>query len=101
MAESARTTDTCVGVCTGHPPVPSIPMVGTITTSSTSVSAGGLGCARMGDIVVGACGHIGVIVSYSGTVSANGMGMARKFGTFVGQFSGIIVGGEGTVDIGG
>ena len=101
MSKSSRVTDMCVGVCTGHPPALAIPMAGVVSTGSTDVSVSGLSCGRIGDIVTGTCGHIGIITSGSSNVSANGRNLARVGSTFVGIFSGTIVGGDDNVDIGG
>ena len=102
MAEKgvARVTDTFAGVCVCHPPTPSIPMTGAIITGSDSVQSNGLGIARVGDTVLGVCGHIGLIVDGSGSVSAGGIGVARTGSTVTGWLIGTITGGSGDVSSG-
>ena len=54
----------------------------------------GRGQARLGDRVVGACGHSGVIVTASQSVLANGVGVARVGDRVSGCVSGVIVAGS-------
>jgi len=95
MPGIARLTDIFVGVCACHPPLPPIPMGGTIVTASGNTTANSLGVARITDIVVGYCGHIGLIVSASGDIKVNDLGMARVGDTVVGCLTGIISTGSG------
>lgn len=90
MPGIARTTDIFVGVCDCHPPLPPIPMGGTIVTSSENTIANNLGVARLTDIVVGYCGHIGLIVSASEDIKVNGLGIARVGDAVAGCLTGII-----------
>jgi uncharacterized Zn-binding protein involved in type VI secretion len=53
-----------------------------------------LGVARIGDIVLGDCGHTGVLVNGSSTVFANGIGLSRLSDTFEGCFEGVLVTGS-------
>lgn len=91
MRAGARATDIGVGVCVSHKTP--IPMTGAIVSGSGNVTTNGLSTARMGDIVLGGCGHIGVIVTGSATVTVNAQGMAHRGDAFVGSFSGVIVSG--------
>ncbi|MEM3827992.1 MAG: PAAR domain-containing protein [Conexivisphaerales archaeon] len=77
MSNNARLTDIAMGICCCHPPIPCIPMVGTIITASPNVSTNSLGQARLTDLVLGACGHIGLIVSGSPNVQVNNLALAR------------------------
>lgn len=97
MPGVARISDIFVGVCACHPPLPPIPMGGTIVTGSGNVSANSLGVACNTDIVIGYCGHVGLIVTSSGNVSANSKGAARVGDTVVGCLTGIISTGSSTV----
>lgn len=91
-----RVTDVFVGVCMCCPNAP-IPMTGSITTGSTDITSDGLGAARVGDLVVGLCGHTGVISSGSDNVLANGLGVATVDSTVTGCLVGKITTGSETV----
>jgi len=95
--QSRMSVDIGVGHCCCHPPIPCIPMTGPILTGSSSVICNGLGVARLGDIVIGGCGHTGVLVSSSGSVKSNGLGNVRIGDAFVGCFTGVIVTGSSNV----
>jgi uncharacterized Zn-binding protein involved in type VI secretion len=73
-------------------------MAGVIVASEGVVFADNMPVARVGDIVVGGCGHIGIIVSGAGVVYADGIQTARVGDSFVGCFSGTIVSGSGVTD---
>jgi uncharacterized Zn-binding protein involved in type VI secretion len=102
MAEKAvaRVTDAFAGVCVCHPPAPPIPMGGVVMTGSNNVLSNGLGNARIGDFVIGFCGHFGVISSGSGIVKANEIGNARNGDPVVGCLIGVLVSGSGNVECG-
>ena len=86
MPQVARLTDKFSGVCTCHP-IP-IPMTGEIITCSPNAKSEGLGVARIGDTVLGLCGHTGTIVSGSTSNKTNG-----KYKAFIGsQVTGCLVG---------
>lgn len=97
MPEVARIGDTGVGTCCCHPPIPCIGMTGVVASGAGTVNAESSNVARLGDIVLGNCGHTGIIVSSSGTVTAEGALIARLGDSFTGCFSGTIVTGAGTV----
>ena len=90
-----RVTDMWVGVCNCHPPSPPIPMTGFVITGSGDVSANNLGMARIGDIVIGTCGHVGTIVTGSSVSKANNIGKARSGDLVAGCTIGTLVGGSG------
>lgn len=101
MTSAAKIGSVGVGICAGHPPLPPIPMVGTIITGSPNVKAGNISCAYNTSIVLGTCGHVGIIVTSSSTVNINNLNKARVGSTFVGIFTGTITTGDGTVIVGG
>ena len=96
----ARVGDLGVGQCCCHPPVPCIGMSGTVSTGSVNVFAAGSLVTRIGDIVIGGCGHVGIIVSGSGSVIVNGIPASRIGDAFVGCFTGTIVTGAPNVLVG-
>jgi uncharacterized Zn-binding protein involved in type VI secretion len=73
-------------------------MSGIVQASGSIVYADNLQVARVGDIVIGACGHTGVIVSGSSKVFAEGIPVARVGDSFVGCFTGVIVTGSEKTD---
>lgn len=93
MPNVARMTDIFSGICVCH--ISPIPMGGTIVTASGDVNSNELGSARVGDIVVGYCGHTGLIVTSSGDVNINERGVARVGDLVVGCLVGTIVTGSG------
>jgi len=97
MPGQSRIGDVGVGICCCHSDPTCIPMVGSIISGSGNVVADGRGCARIGDIVLGGCGHVGVLVSGSGSVIANSKGLVRTGDAFAGCFIGSIVSGSGDV----
>jgi len=101
MSSCATLTSIGSGLCFGHPPVVPIPMMGTIITGSSTVKAGSLGCGYTTSIVLGYCGHVGIIVDGSSTSKANGLGKARVGSNFTGIFTGVIISGLGTIEVGG
>jgi uncharacterized Zn-binding protein involved in type VI secretion len=100
MQNIARVTDAFAGVCTCHPPSPPIGMGGVIITGSNDVLSNSLGNARLGDFVIGFCGHFGIITSSSDLVETNEIGNARTGDAVVGCLIGTIVGGSGNVECG-
>jgi uncharacterized Zn-binding protein involved in type VI secretion len=97
MPGIARIGDACVGICCGHSDPPCIDMTGIIASGAGTVSSEGALASRIGDIVVGGCGHVGIIVSGSSTVFIEGSNAARLGDVFAGTFTGTIVTGSGTV----
>lgn len=98
MSDAAIQTSIGVGFCVGHTGV--IPMIGFVVTSSLNVIIGSLGSARVGDIVMGYCGHVGLIVDGLSTVQVNNLTKARIGSNFVGIFSGVITTGNSGVKVG-
>ena len=65
-----------------------------------SVNANGLPVCRIGDIVMGFCGHIGIMNGGSGKVKAEGVGVVRSGDSFSGCFTGTLVMGSPNVNAG-
>lgn len=65
----ARIGDLTVGVCICHDPT--IPMVGFIVSGSPDVNVENRPQSRIGDIVVGACGHVGILVTGAARTRVN------------------------------
>jgi uncharacterized Zn-binding protein involved in type VI secretion len=74
---TARLTDLWSGICCCHFDPPCIGMSGPIITCSPNVRTNNLGNARIGDVVIGFCGHAGIIVTCSPNVITNNRGQAR------------------------
>ena len=98
---TARLGDIGVGICCCHDSPPCISMTGTIIQGSPNVLTNGLETARLGDIIIGSCGHIGHIITASSSVYANSKGIARLGDSFSGCFKGVIVSGSGNTQTGG
>ena len=101
MPAAARLTDIGVGTCCDSSHNGCVQMTGFIISSASTVVAEDQLVARCGDIVMGNCGHVGIIVSCSSNVIAENSGIARVGDQFSGTFSGIIVSGANTVEVGG
>ncbi len=99
----ARIGDQCAGVCDcWHPGtewIP-IPLTGQIVTGASNSSVEGPQAARVGDLVVGACGHTGIIVSGSPGSNVEGAQLARTGDVHAGCFSGVIITGAGNSNSG-
>ena len=100
MSAAARLTDIGVGTCCDSSHNGCVSMTGFIISSANTVIAEEIPVARCGDIVMGNCGHIGIIITCSNTVIAENSGLARIGDQFVGTFSGTIVSGAISVDVG-
>lgn len=98
MPELARIGDIGVGYCCAHNGC--IQMSGVIVTGAATIIGEGSNAARIGDIVVGNCGHTGTIVTGSSSVIGEGSGLARIGDRFQGTFSGTIVTGAASIEIG-
>jgi uncharacterized Zn-binding protein involved in type VI secretion len=61
----------------------------------------GLGAGYSTSIVLGYCGHIGIIVDGSSTVKTDNLNKARVGSNFVGIFTGVIITGDATIQVGG
>ena len=102
MSSVARHDDIGTGFCDNLEHPGSIPMVGVIIPGpapATKTIVEGKLVARVGDIVLGACGHIGIITTGSSTMNAEGQPVARVGDAFVGDFKGIITKGSSTTDV--
>ena len=90
MSGNARGLDIWIGICCCQPHDPCEQMVGPIVTWSTDVNVNHIGQARLGDVVLGVCGHPGLIVTASTDSTCNGRGMARLGDAVVGCMTGLI-----------
>jgi len=88
----ARVTDMGVGTCCCHKKCKG--MTGFIITGSEDDTTNSLQTARVGDIVLGACGHVGILVSGSEDVITDNQQEIRVTDPFVGCFSGTIISGS-------
>ncbi len=77
MNAVGRLTDMFVGVCCCHCPTCCITMAGVVVTASPNVKTNNLPVARVGDVVLGFCGHTGLICSGSPTVLTNNIATSR------------------------
>jgi hypothetical protein len=100
MTDAAIIGSVGVGICAGHPPLPPIPMVGTIITGSPTVKSSNISCAYNTSIVLGACGHVGIIVTSSSVVDINSLDKSKVGSTFVGIFTGTITTGDSALIVG-
>lgn len=98
MPQVANLNQLCVGICCAHPPAPCIPMTGLISTGAATVNAEGLPVARIGDLVVLACGHTSIVISGSPTVTAEKIPLSRVGDLVGGVFTGSIATGTPTVN---
>ena len=87
-----------VGICYCH--TPAIPMIGLVLTGSQNTKVNNCPLARIGDLVLGYCGHIGVIISGASFTKTNASPVARKSDYFVGCFTGFILTGSHNTFIG-
>jgi len=93
--EVARVSDIWVGTCyacSGNPQVSGI-----VITGSPDVLTNDRQTARVGDIVVGNCGHTGIIITGCNTVFANDREVAALTDLVGGNVNGIIV--TGSTDV--
>lgn len=97
MPAVANLNQICVGICCAHGTPPCINTTGVIASGAATVTAEGLPVARVGDLVVLACGHTAIIVSGSPTVTAEGIPLARATDLVGGVFTGNIATGTPTV----
>ena len=97
----ARITDIGVGQCSHPSHNGTISMSGYIITSAQTVYAYNKKVARVGDIVIGMCGHSGTIVTGSSNVITENKKTARVGDQFIGDFTGIIISGDNYTKVGG
>lgn len=93
MPNIARTGDVGVGTCCCHPPAPCIGMSGVAIGGAAITTAEGPNVVRIGDIMIGGCGHVGVMVSGAGATSVEGSPASRLGDAFAGCFTGSVVSG--------
>lgn len=86
---NAFVTSIGIGICICHPTP--IAMVGVVVLGSPNKTSESLAAARVGDIVIGFCGHLGVLVNGSSAVQSTVMQQSTIGSPFVGCFNGVIV----------
>jgi uncharacterized Zn-binding protein involved in type VI secretion len=89
---AARLSDSFYGICFCHTRPRAV--YGTIITGSQDTFVNGLFAARLGDTVVGTCGHTGTIVSGSNNSFVNGLPQARLGDAVAGCLNGVIISGS-------
>jgi hypothetical protein len=94
-SSSSRFTDSTIGVCIAHETP--ITVSGIVLSSQSNVFINGLPAATVGDIVLASCGHTGMVVSGSNKCFCNGIAMSCVGDSFVGTYSGKIIGGSSNV----
>jgi len=97
----ARISSVGTGTCCGHSDPTCIPMTGQIINGAGAVFINGLACARIGDVVLGDCGHSGTMIKGSGTVFVEGLAVSRISDVFDGTFFGTIITGSNNILVGG
>lgn len=93
MSGNVRCSDLWVGMCycrTSPHDDEIVPMSGPVITCSTDVIIDHSGQARVGDVVIGFCGHLGLIVVSSSDVNCNNRGAARLGDVVVGCMIGTL-----------
>ena len=101
MPPQSRIGDLGVGICCCHPPIPCIRMVGPLIQGSPNHRTNGIPSSRLGDMIIGYCGHSGFMISSSATARINGLGAVRIGDNFSGCFTGILVQGSPNTITGG
>ena len=91
--------DTVIGICPAHDAP--IVVTGFVSPGSPNVLTNMMPAARMGDQVIGSCGHTAIVIMASATVRANFMGKARLGDQVAGVWNGTILGGSPNVLVGG
>jgi hypothetical protein len=92
----SRVTDLGVGICCCNHPPPCIGMTGMLITGAATVGVENQPDSRIGDIMLGFCGHIGIVITGSPTITVENSPTARVGDMFSGCFTGIVVTGAGT-----
>jgi len=92
----SRVTDLGVGICCCHNKPVCIPMTGMLVTGASTVNVENQPDSRIGDIMLGFCGHIGIVITGSPTLTVEYSPTARVGDMFAGCFTGVIITGAGT-----
>lgn len=100
MPSQSRIGDIGVGICCCHKKPRCRPMVGPLIQGSPNHRTNSIPSSRIGDIVMGYCGHTGIMVTGSLSSRINGLGCARIGDRFVGCFTGTIVQGSPNTIVG-
>lgn len=89
----ATITSIGTGVCWCHPPASPIPMTGMVITGAAKSEAEGKQMSRVGDLVLGNCGHVSIMITGSPTIETEGRQQSKVTDQFTGCFQGMIVSG--------
>ncbi|MFW6242529.1 MAG: PAAR domain-containing protein [bacterium] len=84
------------GICCCHSNPTCISMTGVLTTGAGSHFLENNQVSRIGDIVIGFCGHVGVMVTGSPTYFSEGSQVVRIGDSFSGCFTGVLITGAAT-----
>lgn len=76
-------------------------MVGPLIQGSPNHRTNALPSSRIGDMVLGYCGHPGFMITSSSTARINGLGAVRVGDMFAGCFTGTLVQGSPNTIVGG
>lgn len=96
MSNISRIGDVGVGICCCHPPIPCIGMSGILITAAQTHISEGSNVSRIGDIVLGSCGHTGVMVSGNSSYISEGSPVTSIGDSFSGCFTGTLTTGANT-----
>ena len=91
MPGVGRIGDLWVGICCCHDDPDCINMTGQIITGSQNCKSNGLSQGRLGDLVIGNCGHFGTIITGSFSSNTNGLPKAITGSQTTGCLTGKIV----------
>ena len=97
MPKASRIGDIGVGVCCCHSGCK--PMSGIIVTGASKHTTCNSPTARVGDIVLGFCGHVGILVTGCDVNYVENRRRVKIGDVFVGCFTGVIVTGCDTYTI--
>lgn len=100
MPKISRITDRWTGICCCHTDPTCIGMGGKIISGNATHQSGSLNVARIGDMVIGDCGHPGRIVTGAPKQFSSGPGVARITEFVTGCTIGRIITGNPTHDVG-
>ena len=101
MPAQSRIGDIGVGICCCHSKPRCIPMVGPLVQGSPNHRTNSLPSSRLGDMIIGYCGHPGFMITSSSTARINGLGAVRVGDNFTGCFIGTLVQGSPNTIVGG
>lgn len=96
MPNVSNITSIGTGICCCHPPIPCIGMTGILITGAQTHITEGLKTSRIGDIVLGNCGHVGIMVTGNSIYISEESPVVSIGDTFTGCFTGTLITGANT-----